>query len=418
MAEAMARVRADRRSTLVTRLLRRRHALESCSILVENEPETDTGRSRVGRSVQRFALCCAAFTVTSCIAAAPKEHTDQAPTTVRVADTPLTVVVITLDGVRWHEVFEGVDAKLASEHQLPPEAVVPANALMPRLHAIIAERGAALGAPGHGAGISASGPNFLSLPGYAELLSGKSATACADNQCVGAGVHTIIEEMSAIAASGADVAAVTSWSDIAKVTSLNGCRAAISSGRHAGANRELFARDAEGARLLSLGESAPRGVGDPDFRPDALTAELAIHHLSAQAPRFLFLGLGEPDEFGHMNDYAGYLDSLRRADARIAEVDAELARLEARGTRTALFVTADHGRADSFVNHGAPYPESARVWLVAAGSAIGARGFISAASERHLADIAPTIRQIAHLPQNNERESGSPLSELLPSAAR
>jgi len=409
---------SDRRSTLVTSLLRLRHASESGSALVESKPETGTGGSRLGHSVQRLAIACTAFTLTSCIVAAPKERADRAPaTTVRGAETPLSVVVITLDGVRWHEVFEGVDPKLASEHQMAPEAVVSASELMPRLHALIDSRGAALGAPGHGATISASGPNFLSLPGYAELLSGRSATECADNQCAGAGVHTILEEMSAIAATGGEVAAVTSWSEIAKVTSLNGCRAAVSSGRRAGANRELFAQDPEAARLLAVGETAPRGVGDAEFRPDALTADIAVHHLSRHAPRFLFLGLGEPDEFAHMNDYAGYLDSIRRADARIAEVDAELQRLEAHGTRTALFITADHGRADSFVNHGAPYPESARVWLVAAGSAIGARGLVSAANERRLADITPTIRQIAHLPASREASSGSPLSELLTGAA-
>jgi len=321
-------------------------------------------------------------------------------------------VVVTLDGVRWHEVFEGVDAKLAAEHDLPANAVVSARELLPNLHAIIASHGAALGAPGHGAAISASGPEFLSLPGYAELLSGRSVTGCDNNQCTGLGVHTIMEELSAVSASGAEVAAVTSWTDIARVTSLRGCRAAVSSGRHGGANRELFARDGEGARLMALAETAPRGVGDADFRPDALTADIAIHYLKSAAPRFLFLGLGEPDEFGHMNDYAGYLDALRRADARIAEIDAELQRLEARGTRTALFVTADHGRADSFVNHGSPYPESARVWLVAAGSAFAARGFVSSPSGRRLADIAPTMREIAHLPRDTDRTAGTPLQEL------
>ncbi|HEX3773966.1 MAG TPA: hypothetical protein VHV51_05840 [Polyangiaceae bacterium] len=345
--------------------------------------------------------------------AAPRERADKVSAAARASEEPVAIVLITLDGVRWHEVFEGVDAKLAAEHDLPQNAVVSSAELLPNLHAIIASHGAALGAPGHGEAISASGPEFLSLPGYAELLSGRKVTACANNQCTGSGVHTILEQMSALSASGAEVAAVTSWSEIAKVTSLGECRAAVSSGRRAGSHRELFARDAEGARLLALGENAPRGVGDAEFRPDELTAEIAIHHLKTNAPRFLFLGLGEPDEFAHMNDYAGYLDSLRRADAKIAEVDAELSRLAAHGTRTALFVTADHGRADSFVNHGAPYPESSRVWLVAAGSALAARGFVSAPSARRLADIAPTLREIAHLPQDTDDNAGSPLDELL-----
>jgi hypothetical protein len=352
--------------------------------------------------------------VVSCLVAAPKERAIQASATPGTREQPFAIVVVTLDGVRWHEVFEGVDPRLAAEHGLQSNAIVPARELLPNLYAIIDSRGSALGAPGHGAAIRASGPNFLSLPGYAELLSGRSETGCADNQCLGVGVHTIIEQLSARSTlDRADVAAVTSWSEIAKVTSLSGCRAAISSGRRAGAHRELFASDAEGARLLALAEDAPHSLGDADFRADALTADLAIHHLKTHAPRFLFVGLGEPDEFGHMNDYAGYLASLRRADARIAEIDAELRRLAAAGTRTALFITADHGRADSFVNHGEEYPESARVWLIASGSAIEARGFAAAPSERHLADLAPTMRRIAHLPRDTDRAAGSTLTELL-----
>lgn len=331
---------------------------------------------------------------------------------------PLVIVVVTLDGVRWHEVFEGVDARLAAEHGLPASAVVTARQLLPNLYAIIDSDGAALGAPGHGAAISASGPEFLSLPGYAELLTGRSVTGCANNQCAGIAAHTIIEELSSGARDRADVAAITSWSEIARVTSRGDCDAAISSGRRGGSGRQLFARDTEGARLLSLAEAAPQGVGDAEFRPDTLTADLAVHHLKTRAPKFLFLGLGEPDEFGHLDDYAGYLAALRRADGRIAEIDGVLRRLAAHGTRTALFVTADHGRADSFVNHGERYPESARVWLVAAGSAVGARGLVSAPRARRLADLAPTMREIAHLPRDEDRSAGAPLVELLGPAAR
>src|SRR5450755_4337419 len=183
-------------SKLVTDLLQRCHAPRSCSILVKRKLEAGTGGSRIGRQLQRLALACAAFTVTSCIVAAPKEHADKVSVAVRAAEQPVTIVIVTLDGVRWHEVFEGVDPKLAAEHNLPPSAVVSARELLPNLYAIIDSHGSALGAPGHGAPISASGPDFLSLPGYAELLSGRNVTGCANNQCAGVAAHTIIEQLS------------------------------------------------------------------------------------------------------------------------------------------------------------------------------------------------------------------------------
>lgn len=357
---------------------------------MKSKVEADTGRSRIGRQLQRLVLQCAAFAVTGCLLASPSpsagaSHGERIGDGTRLphfAAPSVTIVVVTLDGVRWREVFEGVDPVLAASHGLAPADVLSASELTPNLHRIVATHGAALGAPGHGAAISASGPNFVSLPGYAELLSGRRATRCRDNQCSGGGARTLLDDFGALSAHGAaQTALYTSWPDIARVASEHGV----------------------------VAEPVPRSAS---FRADAVTADLAIAHLKTHPPKFLFLGLGEPDEFGHQNDYAGYLNAVRRADARIAEVDQELSRLAALGTRTALFVTADHGRADNFVEHGSQFPESARVWLIATGSAVRATGFVAAPSQRRLADLAPTVRKIAGLPQDLDPEAGMPLSEL------
>ena len=360
---------------------------------MKRKVEAATGRSRIGRQLQRGLLQLAAFAVTGCLLASPHPSAraiDARSTShalsVQSSTPPYAIVVVTLDGVRWREVFEGVDAKLAASHALAAHEVVSGAELMPNLHRIVATHGAALGAPGYGATISASGPNFVSLPGYAELLTGRRSTRCRDNQCTGSGARTLFDEFSVASEhNAAQVAMFTSWPDIARVASEHGV----------------------------VAEPLPRSAG---FRSDSVTADLAIAHLKAHPPRFLFLGLGEPDEFGHQNDYAGYLNALRRADGRIAEVDHELSRLAAHGTRTALFVTADHGRADSFVEHGSKFPESARVWLIAAGSAVRATGFVASPSPRRLADLAPTLRQIAGLPQDLDPEAGMPLNELLRAA--
>jgi hypothetical protein len=402
---------------LVTGALRGRHAGQSVSLLVKSKVDAETGWSRLGRQLPRFALASAAFAVASCLVVAPKAGANTsatAPLAGASAPPALTVVIVTLDGVRWHEVFEGVDPVLARAHGLPATAVVGAAELMPNLHAIIDSHGVALGAPGHGAPISASGPNFVSLPGYAELLSGRRATTCHDNQCSGSGARTLVDELAAGSSlDHPDVAVITSWAEIARVASLDAPGAVISSGRHGGSTRGWFSRDPDDRPWLLRAQAVEPTPGNGDFRPDALTADLALHHLRTHATRFLFLGLGEPDEFGHQGNYAGYLDSLRRADARIAEVDAELQRLAARGTRTALFITADHGRADSFNEHGSEYPESARVWLIASGSALRQGGFLAAPRARHLADLAPTVRAIAGLPRDWDPAAGTPLVELL-----
>ena len=83
-----------------------------------------------------------------------REPADQRPG----VDDPLVLVRVTIDGVRWQEVFEGTDPALSHR---PPE---PAASLFPNLYLMGTERGAFIGAPGHGI-IAASGPAYVSLPG-------------------------------------------------------------------------------------------------------------------------------------------------------------------------------------------------------------------------------------------------------------
>src|SRR6187551_2987773 len=96
--------------------------------VVKSKVVAATGRSRIGRQLQRFVLQCAAFAVTGCLLATSNpsartfdvEHGRRASVSSQSTLPELTVVVVTLDGVRWHEVFEGVDPRLAASHGLAP----------------------------------------------------------------------------------------------------------------------------------------------------------------------------------------------------------------------------------------------------------------------------------------------------------
>jgi hypothetical protein len=313
-------------------------------------------------------------------------------------------------------VFRGTDPELAKARHLEPDEISRAPDLMPNLHRIIESRGAALGSEGHGAPISASGPNFVSTPGYMEMLSGRRPISCSDNHCERIGEPTLVDEFTTLpGVKTADVAVIASWEGIGKAASFDPSRITISVGRTQGVTRDLLEYDDESARLLREGETSGAAPGQGDFRRDRATAKIALRYLSHKRPRFLFIGLGEPDEYAHQNDYRRYLRSLRAADRVIGEVEAALDELAKDGSGTSLFITTDHGRADSFVSHGRASPESARVWLVATGNAINARGPVAAPFERHLSDIAPTIRQLEGMPADASRRSGHVLDELLAS---
>jgi hypothetical protein len=248
----------------------------------------------------------------------------------------------------------------------------------------------------------------VSLPGYTEILGGRAPDACPSNECDGVSVPTLPDELHA---RGASVAAFSSWERIARVASSHAGDFPISAGRVV-----QFKLDGVGPPLdetLRLGAAADPSPGTGEFRPDRYTAALALRYLERERPDFLFLGLGEPDEYAHRGNYRGYLDSLRLCDAVVGAAVDVLDRMGERGSKTTLFITADHGRARDFRSHGRAFPESARVWLVAAGAGIRARGLVDAPRARHLADIAPTARVLLGLARDPAPNAGEPMTELL-----
>jgi hypothetical protein len=301
------------------------------------------------------------------------------------------VVLVVLDGVRWQDVFYGADGAFTGPRGLGVPAWSNPRALLPHLYRFIDSRAVAIGAPGHGATIAASGPQFISLPGYLEIFAGKPDPACDYNECARPPARTIADDV-VDSAGAAEVAVVTSWPNIARAASADPSRLVITAGRQLVANEAALRADRATAELLAEGASAAPTPGEHDYRPDRLTGRIALRHLAVARPRFLFVGLGDADEYGHRGDYAGYLRALREQDAFVGELLAALEGMGARGKHTTVIVTADHGRGWDFKDHGPRFPESGRVWLVAGGGAVRGHGLVAASRRHTLSDVAPTVR--------------------------
>lgn len=332
------------------------------------------------------------------------------------------VVLVVLDGVRWQDLFGGADVELARACGFAPGVWTNPRALTPNLHRLMQLHGLAIGAPGLRGGISASGPSFISLPGYREIFSGHADASCDTNDCPRPTTPTVADE---VEASGGpeDVAVVTSWPAIARAASSVEPPFLVSAGRKLLENASGLEPDAEAAQLLERSASSSPLPGEADYRPDAITARLALRVLTDLRPRFLFVGLGDADEHAHRGNYRRYLEALHAADAFVGELSEALQAMGARGQHTTILVTTDHGRAYDFSDHGAQFPESARAWLVAAGEDVRGDGTSPALAERDrnvagtsvsskpytLSNIAPTVRALLGM----ARGDGEPIGEIV-----
>lgn len=364
----------------------------------------------VGRGWRHtLALAGAGTLIAAAIASTTLAQVQPAPSASTDAADPLeggqtavpldrSAIVIVLDGARWQDVLLGVDGTLARGAGLDARAANEPT--MPRVLALARAHGAVLGAPESGVIVRASGPNFVSLPGYSEILGGRPPTGCVSNECPPAGRETFVDAVRAWSGAAREVAVFSSWPELVRVSALHPEQVVVSGGRSIRHHEELLRADPEMASSLDRGARSSAWPGDGDYRPDRYTAALAARYAEVVHPRFLFLSLGDTDEYAHRGDYAGYLQALRADDDAIADLVTALDK-SPRGRQATVYVTADHGRAADFRDHGGRWPESSRVWLIAIGDVGGipveaAHG--SRPEERRLAEIAPTVRTLLGMP--------------------
>lgn len=302
-----------------------------------------------------------------------------------------SVIVLVIDGIRWQEVFSGVEPSLARKHGI---AGYPrtASELVPNLYLLRTEEGAAVGAPGVGPPLRASGPVYRSLPGYMELLSGRPAEYCLSNRCGSVRYPTLIDWVGEAQPSTA--ALFASWPHLIHAAALKPERAVVSTGRSGGTHLDLLYRSKGRASLRDRASAAGPFPSKGDFRADAFTAALALDYLNHERPRFLFVSVGEADVWGHANDYRAYLGALHEADAFVGELLRASQELNRSGHHTTLIVTTDHGRDNQAREHGPGIPESGRVWALAAGFGVQARGDVPLEKAKTLSVIAPSVLRL------------------------
>lgn len=305
------------------------------------------------------------------------------------------VVLVTIDGARWQDVFEGSDPQRSAH--VPPEE------LMPRVHAMLKNRGVAFGADKDGCGIvhTAGGAN-VSLPGYQEIFTGRPSS-CLDNGCAGV-TDSVMDE--AWRSKVAGVASIGSWSVLDRAVSNGSTGVFVAEGPEWPADAPSSPKLDELARA---GERSDPYPGVDDYRPDVYTAAIALEYYREFKPAFFHVGLGDADEWGHRDDYGAYLMALRQSDALIGDLMDVIDSMGADGAKTTLIVTPDHGRNSDFRHHSALRIESGRTFLLAFGAGVTARGIGCPSSDITLTDIAPTIRLLLGLPRDISDGAGRPV---------
>ncbi len=292
------------------------------------------------------------------------------------------VVLVTLDGVRWQEIFRGADPVIATNKTFTPLAseikkqfldpADPAAALTPFLHNIVAKQGVLLGDRDHGSCALVTNSQWFSYPGYNEILTGRVDPKIVSNSHGPNANVTFLEWLNARPGFAGRVQALGSWSVFNDI--LNPSRSKVPLNAGWGAMPARTPNEAMIAKLQS--QTAQRW---DTVRFDVFTHAYALETLKHDKPRVLYISYGETDDFAHDGLYDQTLISLRRTDDFIRELWETLQADRAYAGKTTLIITTDHGRGSGanpkdWESHGFPWPGSNETWIAAIGPGIAPGG--------------------------------------------
>lgn len=331
------------------------------------------------------------------------------------------VVLVTLDGVRPREVFGGLDleALLAStpdgraedsplyRRYWAPTPEARRRRLLPFLWGtLLPQHGAIAGNPARGSVAQVRNRHRISYPGYSELLTGEvHDDVIASNARRQNPFPTVLEFLrNALGLRAAEVAAFASWETLRWIVEHEPGTITANAGCQAYDHPDPAVRAVSELQL----EAPPPW---DEMRHDAHTIRLARAHLARFAPRVLYVGLGETDNWAHDGRYDRTLQSLAFADACLADLWAWLEASPRYAGRTTLVVTTDHGRgltAEDWREHAADVPGADEIWVAVAGPDTPRRGEWADAEPVRLDQVAATVAHCLGLDYRAARPAAGP----------
>jgi Metalloenzyme superfamily len=339
------------------------------------------------------------------------------------------VILITLDGARTQEIFGGLDLDVLRS-TLRPDAKVEENRVYKRYWAaspeerrqrlmpffwrtLMTQHGSIAGNRARASSVKVTNRLWFSYPGYAEILTGEAHDKEIDsNDKRRNPFPTVLEFFKRkLSLETQQVASFASWDTFDWIVEHQPGTVTSNAG---------FEEDATvGPELQALNriqsETLPSWA---DARYDAYTWRFAMAYLKKVKPRVLYIALDETDDWAHAGNYERVLDTLNRFDGYLSELWSFVQTESGYRDRTALVITADHGRGDTtkdWSGHGSKVPDAEHIWMAFVGPQWSLRGEWQNAEPIYQNQVAATLARALGLDYAEQApNAGRPIARLFP----
>lgn len=335
------------------------------------------------------------------------------------------IFLITLDGLRWQELFSGADSLLIDDsgYVENPEALTQEfwdkdalkrrEILMPFFWNVIAKEGQLYGNRKYGNSVDCTNKMLFSFPGYNEILTG-----AADDERINSNDKipnpnvTVLEFLNNQPALKGKVAAFGSWDVFPFIINAERSGLPVNAGFDQARAEPLSEKEV----LLNEMITQIRGPWS-SVRLDPFTHHYAMEYIKKNNPRVVYIAYGETDDFAHDGRYDQYIFATRMTDNFIRELWEFVQSHDQYKNKTTFLITTDHGRGTTpkseWKSHGSKIKGAEEIWLAIIGPDTPASGEIRHSGQLYQNQVAATAAAFLGFEFKSGKPHGQAISDAL-----
>lgn len=325
------------------------------------------------------------------------------------------IFIITTDGVRWNEIFNGADSLLIHNPSFVRDTALAKllyweaspqdrrKKLMPFFWNVIAAQGQLYGNRTKESKVAVKNMYKISYPGYNELLTGYADPLPVLNAPQYNRNKTVLQFLAEQPDFKGSVAAFTSWNVFPFILSKN------KNGIRQNCGYENSPDSAESDKTINSVQD--NVMQKCKTRYDLLTFFTAKEYIRHHHPRVVFLSLGETDEEAHQGHYDLYLQQLAAVDKMVADLWYATQTDDFYKGKTAFLISTDHGRGRGarWTTHHPFVRGSGEIWLAMIGKGIAPTGERQNTQTVYQNQVAATAAFLVGQEFLTNRKTGDPI---------
>ncbi len=318
------------------------------------------------------------------------------------------LVIITLDGFRWQELFYGADPNLLfndkytsnkeiHEKFWDTSPTLRREKLLPFFWNVIGTQGQLYGNRNLNNRVNCANPHWFSYPGYSEMLTGLVDRRVRSNDTIINPNPTVLEHINKQEEYRGRVAAFSTWEVIPFVIR------AREAGIYSKCAKELAETNAASDLSIELQDMFADFV---DVDEDITTFYSAFDYLKKEKTKVLYISLNKTDEHAHGGNYNQYLCSAYASDKMIGQLWDWLQSNENYREKTTVLITTDHGRGKRpgrWKKHGRLVFGSGQMWFAVIGPDTPAVGEVKTNAQYYQKQFAKTVASFLGLDYSNTK---------------